>query len=65
MPKFFQLILDMNFSVYDVMDLEHGEISLSYLDNHYGSDKVGKYTDLLLIKGEALMKFEKEREYLL
>ena len=64
-PKFFQLILEMNFSVYDVMDLKHGQISLSYLETHYGSDKVGKYTDLLLVKGEAKMKFEKEMAYLL
>ena len=47
------------------MDLKHGKISLSYLENRYGPDKVGKYTDFLLIKGEALIKFEKEREYLL
>jgi FkbM family methyltransferase len=62
---FFQLILDLNFSVYDISDIKHGKINLSYLEDHYGSDKVGKYTDLLLIKGEALLKFEKEREYLL
>ena len=62
---FFQLILDLNFSVYDISDLKHGKINLSYLKDRYGSDKVGKYTDLLLIKGEALLKFEKEREYLL
>jgi FkbM family methyltransferase len=49
--KFFQLILNMDFVVYDLMNLKHGRISLSYLENHYGSDKVGKYTDLLLIKG--------------
>jgi hypothetical protein len=41
----------MDFVVYDLMNLKLGRISLSYLENHYGSDKVGKYTDLLLIKG--------------
>jgi FkbM family methyltransferase len=64
-PNFFQLILDMNFTVYDLTNLKHGVIDLSYLEKHYGSDKIGKYTDLLLVKGGALIKFEKAREYLL
>lgn len=64
-PNFFQLILAMNFTVYDLTNLKYGVIDLSYLEKYYGSDKIGKYTDLLLVKGGALIKFEKAREYLL
>jgi hypothetical protein len=64
-PDFFQLILDMNFTAYDLTNLKHCVIDLSYLEKYYGSDKVDKYTDLLLVKGESLIKFEKAREYLI
>lgn len=63
--KFFGLILDMKFTVYDISNLKYGVVDLSYLEKNYGFDKVGKYTDLLLLKGQSLMEFENAREHFL
>jgi FkbM family methyltransferase len=55
---FYSLIESLGFSVYDVKDLTYGKIDYSYLQNNYGFDRIGKYIDLLLLKGDALTKFE-------
>jgi hypothetical protein len=48
---FYNLISSYGFSIYDTSNFEVGLISLLYLKNNYGSEYIGKYTDLLLVKG--------------
>jgi FkbM family methyltransferase len=60
-PKeFFYLIRDFGFDVYDTENLKYGCIDLSYILDNYGFEKIGKYTDLLLLKGECSHVFKKQ-----
>ena len=44
----------MGFDVYDDSNLKIGKVDLSYLKSNYSMNKIGKYTDLLLLKGQSL-----------
>jgi len=44
----------MDFDVYDDSNLGLGIVKLDYLKSNYGMDKIGKYTDLFLLKGQSL-----------
>ena len=43
--------------IYDVSNIKFGALDLAYLESNYGFDKIGKYTDLLLLKAYDI--FEK------
>ena len=49
--EFYNLIKSFGFLIYDASKITEGPIDLIYLSKNYGSDFVGKYTDILLIKG--------------
>lgn len=56
--SFFKLIKSFGFSIYDASKIQEGPIELKYLQQNYGSSFVGKYTDLLLLKG---VNFDKDQ----
>lgn len=49
--KFYHLIKSLGFTIYDTSEIKNGEIDLTYLLKNYGFKFAGKYTDLLLVKG--------------
>ena len=49
--EFYDILISFGFDVYDDSNLSAGIINVDYLKNNYGFDKIGKYTDLLLLKG--------------
>jgi FkbM family methyltransferase len=62
--KFYDLIIDMGFTIYDIRNISHGRIDFSYLTENYDFNKVSNYTDLLLLKGDQLTKFEADKNML-
>lgn len=52
--EFYEQLESFGFDIYDDSNLQYGKINLNYLKSNYGSEKVGKYTDLLLLKGQGL-----------
>ena len=52
--EFYSELISMDFDVYDDSNLGLGIVKLDYLKSNYGMDKIGKYTDLLLLKGQSL-----------
>lgn len=52
--EFYTDIISMGFDVYDNSNLKIGKVDLSYLKSNYSMNKVGNYTDLLLLKGQSL-----------
>jgi FkbM family methyltransferase len=52
--EFYSDIISMGFDVYDDSNLKLGKVDLSYLKANYGMNKIGKYTDLLLLKGQSI-----------
>ncbi len=51
---FYQELVSYGFEIYDDANLNFGKIDLDYLKSNFGSDLVGKYTDLLLLKGQSI-----------
>lgn len=47
---FFELIKSLDLKVYDINYSLDVEVGVDFLKENYGMDKVGKYTDLLLMK---------------
>ena len=58
--EFFSLLKSFNFLIFDSNNIEFGEIDFDYLAANFGFDKVCKYTDLLLVKGEAIIALKKK-----
>ena len=56
--NFYNLIKSFGFTIYDASKIKEGPIDLKYLSKNYGSNFLGKYTDLLLIKG---INFDKDQ----
>lgn len=52
--EFYADIISMGFDVYDDSNPKIGKVDLSYLHSNYGMHKIGKYTDLLLLKGQSV-----------
>ena len=52
---FYNLIKELGFKIYDDSNMQHGEVDNKYLKDNYGSNFIGKYTDLVLVK-ETLNK---------
>jgi FkbM family methyltransferase len=52
--EFYNELVSLGFDIYDDANLKYGKVDLDYLESNYGFDKVGKYTDLLLLKGQDL-----------
>tara|TARA_B100001057_G_C22787470_1_gene926205 strand:- start:420 stop:1292 length:873 start_codon:yes stop_codon:yes gene_type:complete len=51
---FYNEIISFNFEIYDESNLAHGKIDLNYLKSNFGAEKIGVYTDLLLLKGQNI-----------
>ena len=52
--NFYEIIINLGFDIYDHNNLDLGIVNLSYLSNNYGMNRVGTWTDLLLLKGQSL-----------
>lgn len=57
---FYDLLKNLGFETYDSNNLVHGEIDLRYLAENFGFEMVGKYTDLLLVKGSSAQKIREK-----
>jgi FkbM family methyltransferase len=52
--EFYIELVSSGFAIYDNFNLSQGAIGLDYLKSNFGHDFVGKYTDLLLLKGQEI-----------
>jgi FkbM family methyltransferase len=50
---FYHELVSYGFDIYDDSNLNAGKVDLDYLKSNFGQDLVGKYTDLLLLKGQS------------
>ncbi|MDA7455165.1 FkbM family methyltransferase [Planktomarina temperata] len=54
--EFHTFVVGLGLIVYDQSNLEFGIVDVAYLEENYGFDKPGRYTDLLLLKGHSRPK---------
>ena len=52
--EFYHELVSYGFDIYDDTNLNFGKVDLDYLKSNYGRALVGKYTDLLLLKGQSI-----------